>query len=422
MGLTIKRIARIKRPGRYADGDRSGLYLQVTNTGVKSWLFIYQRGPRVRYMGLGPLHTINLAEARERARRARQQLLDGIDPLEARKAERSAAAAAAARALTFAEAARRYFDAHEKLWTNSKHRDQFLSSLQRYAFPQLGARDVATIDTASVLRVIEPIWSEKVITADRVRGRIENILDWATVRGHRSGDNPARWKGHLSEVLPARSAMARPVHHPALNYAEIAHFMTALRERPGSAARALEFTILTAARTGAVIGAQWDEIDLAKATWKIPAGRMKASREHRVPLSSIAIKLLKELYREQDNRHVFIGAQKGSGLSDMAMAVVLRRMSVPVTVHGFRSTFSDWAHERTAYSNHEIELSLAHSIGTAVEQAYRRGDLFDKRRKLMEDWGRFCSAPAAPPGAEVVPLRGRGGHESKTVCEKGDCS
>jgi integrase len=357
------------------------------------------------YMGLGPLRTFSLAEARERARRARQLLADGIDPLAAKRAERAQIAAAEAKKLTFAEAATRYFDQHESKWRNAKHRDQFLSSLKTYAFPVLGSLDVSAVDTALVLKVIEPIWKEKTVTADRVRSRIESVLDWASVRDHRSGDNSARWRGHLDQVLPARSAVARPVHHPALPYAQIGEFMAKLRARAGVSPRALEFLILTAARTGEVTGATWDEIDLDNGIWTIPAGRMKGGREHRIPLSSAAIQLLEKLYREAGNPFVFIGRQKGGGLSGVGMAQALQRTGYrDVTTHGFRSTFRDWAAERTRYPNHVLEQALAHSIGK-IEGAYRRSDLFRERVGLMQQWAKFCSAPAVPPTGEVVPLR-----------------
>ena len=255
---------------------------------------------------------------------------------------------------------------------------------------------VSTIDTAAVLRVVEPIWLSKTETANRVRGRIESVLDWATVRGHRSGDNPARWKGHLAGVLPAPGAVARRSHYPALPWAQVAAFMAELRTREGIRARALEFTILTAARTGEVVGARWSEIDLETHTWVIPAARMKSRREHRVPLSPKAIELLSGLHREDGNSHVFIGARTGAGLGNMAMPDVLQQMRRnKVTVHGFRSTFRDWAAEATAHPNHVVEQALAHTIGNAVEAAYRRGDLFEKRRQLMNDWAAFCARPAA---------------------------
>ena len=322
--------------------------------------------------------------------RHRLQLLDGIDPIDARRAER----AKATQVVTFKAAAEAYNALHEQKWRNAKHRKQFLASLACYAYPVLGDMTVSTIDTAAVLRVVEPIWLSKTETANRVRGRIESVLDWATVRGHRSGDNPARWKGHLAGVLPAPGAVAQRKHYPALPWAQIAAFMAELRTREGVAARALEFTILTAARTGEVVGARWSEIDLETRTWVIPAARMKSRREHRVPLSPRAIELLSGLYREDGNSHLFIGERTRAGLGNMAMPDVLQQMKQSdVTVHGFRSTFRDWAAESTAYPNHVVEQALAHTISNAVEAAYRRGDLFEKRRHLMNDWAAFCERP-----------------------------
>jgi len=393
MGLTKKRIEKLKKPGRYGDGY--GLCLQVTPSGTKSWLLRYERKGRERWMGLGPLHTFDLAEARERARKARQQLHDGIDPLDAREADRAAKALEAARTITFEKAALAYFDAHERSWKNAKHRAQFLSTLKTYAFPKIGNLAVAAIDKGLVLKVIEPIWLDKTETANRVRGRIERVLDWATVRGYRTGDNPARWKGHLSETLPARGKVQKAVHHAALPYTELPEFLRVLRKREGVAARALEFTILTAARTSEVIGTIWDEFDVKGKVWTVPAGRMKAGKEHRVPLSDCALQLLQELPRERGNPFVFIGPRAG-GLSTMAMASTIQRMGRnEITVHGFRSTFRDWAAERTNCPNHVVEMALAHVVGDKVEAAYRRGDLFAKRTRLMTDWGRYCSEKPA---------------------------
>jgi integrase len=362
-------------------------------------------------MGLGPLHTVSLKEARERARCARQQILDGVDPLDARKAQRAAQALQAARSLTFEDAAQQYFNTHEKKWRNAKHRAQFLSSLRAYAFKKIGKLPIADIDLGLVLKVIEPIWRDKTETANRVRGRIESVLDWAAVRGYRTGENPARWRGHLQHVLPARGRIARLNHHPAMPYADLPTFMLALTQREGIAARALEFTILTAARTGEVIGATWDEIDLSAKVWIIPARRMKARREHRVWLSDRVLQILKSLPHEEGNNSIFIG-QRGCRLSDMTMAALLKRMGrnaaqpprhSPV-VHGFRSTFRDWAAERTNYPNHVIEMALAHVIDNKVEAAYRRGDLFEKRKRLMSDWSRYCAMiPAAT--TNLVPLK-----------------
>jgi integrase len=403
MNLNARQVATAK-PGRYGDGH--GLYLQVTDSGVKSWLLRYERNGRERWMGLGPLHTVSLHEARDRARRARQQLLDGIDPLEARKAQRAAQALAAARVLTFEQTARQYFDQHAPKWRNAKHRAQFLSTLATYAFPKIGSLPVAAIDTGLVLKVIEPIWNAKTETASRVRGRIESVLDWATVRGYRAGGNPARWRGHLDNVLPARGQIQKTNHHPALPFTGIPEFMAAIAMREGVAARALEFTIFTAARTGEVIGVTWDEIDLDAKVWTIPAGRIKGGREHRVPLSDRALQILKSLPREAKNPFVFIGPRRG-GLSNMAMYAVLARMGqTQITVHGFRSTFRDWAAERTGYANHIVEMALAHVVGNKVEAAYRRGDLFGKRMRLMADWARYCTQPlTAMTGANVVSMR-----------------
>jgi integrase len=402
MALTEKKIAKLKEPGRYGDGH--GLYLQVQSRSNRSWLLRYERNGRgERWMGLGPLHTIDLREARERARKARQQLLDGMDPLDARKAQRAARALEAARTITFEAAAQAYFDAHERSWKNAKHRAQFVSTLQTYAYPKIGKLPVAAIDVGLVLKVIEPIWQDKTETANRVRGRIEAVLDWATVRGYRAGDNPARWKGYIENVLPSRGKIQKTNHHAALPFIDLPEFMTALGQRDGVAGRALEFTILTTARTGEVIGATWDEIDLKEKTWTVPAGRMKASKEHRVPLSSRAIEILQALPRERNNRFVFIGPRKG-GLSNMAMAALLGRMGRDdITVHGFRSTFRDWAAERTSYPNHVVEMALAHVVGDKVEAAYRRGDLYDKRTRLMADWTRFCRTKPAS-GAKIIRL------------------
>jgi integrase len=403
MGLTTKRITRLrKRPGRYHDGH--GLYLQVLSPNSASWILRYVRQGKERMLGLGPLRLVGLKEVRIRAREEQRKLkLDGIDPVEDRKAKKAERALAAAKSMTFKECAEAYHAQHEGKWKNAKHAAQFLSTLRTYAFPVLGTLPVASIDTPLVLKVVEPIWPDKTETASRVRGRIESVLDWATVRGYRSGDNPARWKGHLDQVLPARGTIAKVEHHAALTYAELPGFMAELRQREGVAARALEFTILTAARTGEVIGAQWSELDLAAKCWTVPAGRMKASREHRVPLSIRAVELLGEVFREDDNEFIFIGSQRGGGLSNMSLAAVLKRMKRDVTVHGFRSTFRDWAAERTNFANHVVEMALAHVIGDKVEASYRRGDLFDKRRKLMEAWAVYCSRPVAE-GA-VVPLR-----------------
>jgi integrase len=391
MPLTAKQVTSLTEPGRYGDGG--GLYLQVTSTGVRSWLLRYERGGRERAMGLGPIKDFTLEEARERARRARQLLRDGIDPLDARKEQRARSAAEgallAARNVTFKECAEQYFKYHSPKWKNAKHAGQFLSTLKMYVYPVMGRMPVATIDKALVLKAIEPIWYTKTETASRVRGRIEAVLDFAKVRSYRTGENPASWHGNLIHALPARGTIVKVVHHAALRFAELPGFMVDLAKCKGVAARALEFTILNAARTGEVIGARWSEIDLEAKIWAIPAERMKASKEHRVPLSSRAVEILKELPRESD--FLFPGASEGSSLSNMAMAELLKRIGrLDITVHGFRSTFRDWAAETTNYPNHVVEMALAHIIGNKVEASYRRGDLLSKRARLMADWARFC--------------------------------
>jgi len=407
MGLTAKRIARLRRnPGRYHDGH--GLYLQIIGSKGASWLLRYERDHREHMLGLGPLHVVGLKEARERAKAARLLLLDGIDPIEARKAKKVERALAAARTMSFADCGAGYIAQHESKWRNAKHREQWGVTLATYVYPIIGNLPVASIDTSLLLRVLEPIWNVKPTTAGRVRGRIEAILDWAGVRGYRSGDNPARWRGHLDQVLPAPGSIAKVEHHAALPYAELPGFLIALHEQQGIAARALEFAILTAARTGEVIGAKWDEIDLAGKTWLVPANRMKGGKEHRVPLSDAAIALLESLPTEDGNPFVFIGAQPGPPLSSMSMIAVLRRMGRgDITTHGFRSCFTDWAHECSNFPEVVIDMALAHAVSGKVERAYRRGDLFNKRRKLMESWAAFCTRPAAADSRTVVPMRSR---------------
>jgi integrase len=407
MALTTKRIAKLSEPGRYRDPETRGLYLQVGRTGGKSWLLRYEIAARERFMGLGSLADFTLKEARERARAARQKLADGVDPIAHREATRRASEEQArkdAAIPTFREAAERYFRVHGDKWRNHKHRAQFLSTLRQYAFPKLGALHVNEITTEDVRAAVEPIWRKIPETASRVRGRIESVLSWSTANKYREGPNPARWSDNLEHLLPANGSNGAN-HHAALPYAELPKFWTQLVEREGVAALALEFTILTAARTGEVIGAKWDEIDLKAKVWIVPAGRMKAAKEHRVPLSDRAVEILKALPTERSNDFVFIGPSKGAGLSNMAMAAVLRRMGrEDITVHGFRSTFRTWASECTAFPHDVCEAALAHTISDAVVRAYKRTDFFDKRRKLMDAWSKFCTTePKAT--ADVVPIR-----------------
>jgi integrase len=408
--LTAKRVEREKRPGRYRDGEIRGLYLQISDTGAKSWVLRYERHGREHMMGLGSATEFTLREARERARAARQLLGDGIDPLAARKAAKVAARQAEQRKLTFREAAERYFNQHESKWTNARYRAQFLSSLKDHAYPVLADLDVGGIQVADVLRALEPNWRDKAVTLDRVRSRIELVLDWCMVRGQRTpGTNPAKWPGVLDQVLPGARKVAPVVHHKALDYEALPAFMADLRQREGTAARALEFLILTAARSGEVIGAVWDEIDLDAARWEIPAERMKGRRPHTVPLSPAVVDLLRALPIEAGNPFVFIGGRPGRGLPKMALFHFLReRMNnADATVHGFRAAFSGWAYETTSHSNHTIELALAHSVGNEAEKAYRRSSMYAKRAKLMADWAKFCSSPAARTGTNVVAMSRR---------------
>jgi len=405
MLLTQKRVEREKAPGRYACGLVRGLYLQVSHSGAKSWILRYQLNGVGHEMGLGSAAEFTLKEARERARLHRQLLADGRDPLQERRAAKAAAKVAAAKRLTFADCAQRYFDQNESKWRNASHRDQFLGTLRMYAFPVLGDMDVASIDTPDILRAVEPHWNSTAITVDRTRGRIEQVIDWAIVRGHRpAGPNPARWKGHLDQVLPAPRKIAPIVHHNAMPFQDVPAFMAELRQQSTVAARALEFLIHTAARTGEVTGATWAEIDLDNKTWTIPANRMKAGREHRVPLSDHCIALLKALPREAGNAFVFIGSRAGAGLSRMALPWVMDRLDQKVTIHGFRSSFRDWAGEVTSFAHDICEAALAHVRGDHSVRAYARGDLFDKRRKLMDAWAKFCAAPAKV-GGKVVGIR-----------------
>jgi integrase len=392
--LTALAVDKAKRRGYYGDGG--GLFLQVSAAGTKSWVFRFKEAGKLREMGLGATHTIGLAEAREKARGCRRMRLDGIDPTAARKAARSQVRLDAAKAMTFQECAERYIASHKAGWRNPKHAAQWPSTLGAYVYPIFGALPVQAVDVGLVMRALEPIWTTKPETAGRVRGRIESVLDWAAARGYRRGENPARWRGHLENLLPKKSKVRRVEHHAALPYAEIGTFIAELQQQEGVAARALEFAILTAARTGEVIGAKWDEIDFGERLWTVPAERMKAGKEHRVPLSDAALAVLEEMQKIRSADFVFPGGKSRRPISNMAMAMTLRRLGRgDLTVHGFRSSFRDWAAERTGFPAEVAEMALAHTVSDKVEAAYRRGDLFQKRRQLMEAWTRFCSAPLA---------------------------
>jgi integrase len=396
------------KPGLYGDG--AGLYLNVGPTGGKSWLFRFMLNGNAREMGLGPVHTIGLAEARERATAARRLLLDGIDPLDARRAERARknaeAAAEAAALVTFRKAADGYIATNRAAWRNEKHAAQWTATLEAHAYPVIGDVAVSEVSTGHVTRILTPIWSTKSETASRVRGRIETVLDYAKVHGWRSGENPARWKGHLDNVLPARAKVAKVEHYAALPWAEIGAFMAELEKQDGVGALAFRFTILTACRTGEAIGARWSEIDMKAEVWIIPGGRMKSGAEHRVPLSIAALSVLREaakLWHTETDAPVFPGRKGTGGLSKMAMLALLRRMGrEDLTVHGFRSSFRDWASEMTKHEPSVVEKALAHTIDSKVEAAYRRGDLFEKRRRLMNDWAEFCGRVEPAATARVV--------------------
>ena len=400
--LTALAVTKARKRGMYGDG--AGLYLAIARGGSKSWILRYKVGGRSRHLGLGPLHAIGLAQARERAADARRLLLDGHDPIEARRASRGAARLDAAKAMTFDQCAEAYIAAHRAGWRNPKHARQWTATLGAYASPVFGALSVQAIDTALVMKVVEPIWATKPETAARLRGRIESVLDWARVRQYRDGENPARWRGHLDHLLPAKTKVHKVRHHATLAYAELAAFMAALRAQDGVAARALEFVVLTAARSGEVLGARWSEIDINEKIWIVPAVRMKGGREHRVPLSDRALAILKDMKTLGRDDFVFPGQRPRRPLGTNTLTVLLRKMGRgDLTVHGFRSSFRDWCAERTSFPSEVAEMSLAHAIGNKVEAAYRRSDLFEKRRRLMDEWARFCDAPAAK--AAVIPMR-----------------
>jgi integrase len=387
MALTVKAVARLVEPGRYL--DEHGLYLQVLSATNRSWLLRFERDGRERWMGLGPLHTVNLPEARERARKARQQLLDGIDPIEARLAERDARRKEETEQITFKAASEKFLALHESGWRNAKHRQQWANTLKAYAYPTLGARPVRAIDAALINQALAPIWTTIPETAARVRHRIGRVLKWV--------------KDGMP--LPAPAVSKRRRNHPALPYQEMPNFMAELRQRQGVSAKALEFLILTAARTNEAIGARRAELDFGQRIWVIPETRMKAGREHRVPLSEPAIQLLEALPTEEGNDFVFIGGRHGNGLSNMAMLELMRDLRPDYVPHGFRSTFKDWCAETTNYPNLVSEMALAHKISNETEAAYRRGDLLDKRRRLMRDWARYCTTTPVQASTKVVALR-----------------
>jgi integrase len=392
--LTIKKKLP---PGLYADGG--GLYLQVSQQKTKAWIFRFTRAGVPRKMGLGPVSVktddkrITLADARQKAAAARSLLIDGIDPIAARDARRAQTALAEAQAVTFKHCADEYIKDNKAGWKNEVHRRQWESTLDTYVHPTIGHLPVAGVNTALVLKILRPIWTTKSETANRVRGRIESVLDWAKTHTYRDGENPARWRGHLDNVLPARSKVRKVQHHKAIPYPEIPGFMASLRAMDSTSARALEFTILTAARTGEAIGSRWSELSDDDGIWTVPGERMKGGRDHRVPISDRARAVVAT--QKRGVGFIFPGSSKGKPLSNMAMLELLRGLRKDgSTVHGFRSAFRDWASEKTDHANEVVEMALAHVIESKVEAAYRRGDLFDKRRALMIDWADYCSGAA----------------------------
>lgn len=416
--LEVRSLAHPTGKGNvlFAVGGVTGLYMQITPSGGRSWILRTTVGKARRDIGLGGFPTVTLAQARDKAREARDKIERGLDPVAERQAAKAALIAASGRGLTFERAVESYLKAKLDAFKNAKHRQQWENTLSQYALPVLGKMMVQDIDVRDVLRVLQPLWHDKTETASRLRGRIESVLSWATVAGHRKGDNPACWAGNLKELLPAPSKVAKEGNQPALTLEDAPRWFTTLKARDGMGARALEFLALTAARSQEVRGATWEEVDFDKALWIVPAARMKMGREHRVPLTAEAVALLKALPRLKDNPLVFPAA-RGGQLSDMTVSAVMRRMSETdlgaggtgfvdrvskrtAVPHGLRSTFRDWIAERTHFPGEMAEVALAHKINNAVEASYRRGDMIEKRRRMMGEWGAFLTQ--APRSAKVV--------------------
>jgi integrase len=391
--LTAIAVNRQTNPGTYGDGG--GLYLKVSEGG-KSWLFRFKLHGKATWMGLGAVADYSLAEAREKARACRRMVAEGVNPIDQRREAQEAAREAQRQ--TFQAVAERCIAAHKAEWRNAKHAAQWESTLSLYAYPHFGSRPVQSVAVSHVLAALEPIWTEKPETASRVRGRIEAVLDYATARKLRSGENPARWRGNLDHLLPRRSKVARVKHHAAAPYTDIPALMTKLEKSNGTAALCLRFAILTAARSGEARGATWGEIDMEAAVWNVPGERMKAGREHRVPLSTPVLAILREMAQLGANPSglVFPGQARGKPLSDVAVSKALRAAGGDgFTVHGCRSSFRQWVAEQTAYPSDVAEMALAHTNKDKVEAAYQRSDLFEKRRRLMDDWGTYATTPAA---------------------------
>jgi integrase len=399
--LTPLEIKKKTKPGYYRDGPN--LYLQITKEGVKSWLLRYMINGKAANMGLGATHTISVAEAREKALQARKLLLEGIDPCQQKKDQKAAKRIAEAKVMTFDQCATAYISAHRAEWRNPKHALQWESTISTYASPLFGKLPVAEIDTGLIVKCLAPIWESKHETATRLRGRIESILGWAKTSEYRTGNNPAAWKDHLENLLAKINKSSKVVHHPALPYSDVAEFMVTLRQQEGLGARALEFAILCASRSNEVRGATWSEIDLEKKEWIIPKTRMKAGKEHSVPLSDEAVNLLKKLPRFEDCEIVF-PSPRLKHFSDAVFSALLERMGrKDITAHGFRSSFRDWAGEISTFPKETIEAAMAHRLKDKAEAAYARGTLFEKRRLLMESWANYCNTK--PGKSNVVQIQ-----------------
>ena len=399
--LKVQGIIKRGERGFYNDG--AGLHLQISKWGTANWVYRYTYRGTTRWMGLGSADDFTLAKAREQCGEQRDKLKAKQDPLAERDAQRLQTRMEAARRCTFDEACDRFIAAHEPSWKNPKHRQQWHNSLQTYVRPILGHMPVSEIETGDVMRCLEPIWKTKTETASRVRGRIEKVMDWAKAHGYRDGENPAAWKGHLANLLPAKGKITKVQHHPAMPYAQVPSFMATLRNAQHVSARALEFTILTAARTGEVIGAKMHEFNLSKRVWEIPAARMKSEHPHTVPLTPRMIEILQDVANRHEGEFAFVNPQTGRKLSDMAMAELLKSLRPDVTVHGFRSSLRDWLAEQTSFPHDLCEMALAHAVKDGTVKAYKRTDLLEKRRALMGAWDQYCGTPR--PACDVVPLR-----------------
>jgi integrase len=391
--------------GRYRAGPN--LYKQIAASGAGSWVLRYEMAGRKRWMGLGPIGIFSLKEAMARARAAQQQIYDGVDPIDARRQVRASEARKSLLTVDFETATRAYFDQHQQKW-GLKARTEFLNTLSAYAFPVFGGLPVADVDTALVLRAVEPIWLTKHATASRVRGRIEAVLDWCKVRGYRSGDNPAVWSNHLNQLLPTGGTIGTVIHHAAMPYSDVPGFVEALKRRQGIEPLALEFLILSASRTAEVLKARWGEIDFTAKIWTRPADHMKAGVEHAVPLTPRMLAILEGVPR--NNRDggdglIFEGSKAGHPLGRNALSKIVNVMGADVTVHGFRSSFRDWVGEQTSFPRELAEHALAHSVGSQVEQAYARSKLLEKRRALMSQWERFLATPGGSKSGSVTPIR-----------------